>query len=311
MEYDRTDKIKVVIVCGPTGIGKTSSAIEVSKALNGEIINADSMQIYRYMDIGTAKPTPEEQAEVRHHLIDIVDPDEHFDAKMYSENALETIQKLHQRGIVPFVVGGAGLYIKALAHGLFESEAVDTSYRKILKALAKEFGGQFLHDKLGTCDPEAAEKLHPNDVYRIIRALEVYKTTGKSITRLQQDHGFSRTHCQFLKIGLNLDRKILYERIDRRVDIMIENGLLEETRRLLEKGYAPELKSMQSIGYRHMTAFIQQELSWAEAVRTLKRDTRRYAKRQMTWFQSDKEITWVSPHHLDVICDHVVKFFHK
>ncbi len=288
-------KPKVIIICGPTGIGKTSTAIEIAKANHGEIIGADSMQIYRYMDIGTAKPTAEERKQVAHHMIDIVDPDEHFDAVQYAKMAHDAVLQLHGKGIAAFVVGGTGLYIKALLHGLFESQPIDARIRKRLKEQAAEQGSDFLYDRLKHLDPETAERLHPNDTYRIIRALETVEATGKPISKYHQNHQFSEKPLAVLKIGLIMDREMLYERINQRVDAMIAAGFVDEVKNLLNMGYPAELKSMQSIGYRHMVDYIEGRLSWEDCVRTLKRDHRRYAKRQLTWFGGDTEIIWKEP----------------
>lgn len=302
------EKPKIVIICGPTGIGKTSVAIDIASAVNGEIISADSMQIYRYMDIGTAKPTPEEQSRVRHHLIDIIDPDENFNAAQFSEKAHEKIAELCNGGILPLVVGGTGLYIKAAVHGLFDAEVVNLDLRKRLKKEADISGSCLLHKRLAACDPDAADRIHPNDTYRIIRALEMVETTGKTISEHQVDHGFKDKRYRVLKIGLSMERKKLYKRIDQRVDIMIEKGLVDEIKGLLTQGYSENLKSMQSIGYRHMIDLINKRLSWDETLRILKRDTRRYAKRQMTWFNADPEIVWLQPDHTEDIILQVKDF---
>lgn len=302
------EKPKIVIICGPTGIGKTSVAIDIASAVTGEIISADSMQIYRYMDIGTAKPTPQEQSRVHHHMIDIVDPDENFDAAKFSKRAHEKIVKLHNGGIVPIVAGGTGLYIKAAVYGLFDAEAVNLDIRKRLKKESSISASGTLHKRLAACDPDAADKIHPNDTYRIIRALEMVEATGKTISEHQVDHGFMDKRYRLIKIGLSMERKALYKRIDQRVDIMIEKGLVDEVKGLLNRGYPENLKSMQSIGYRHIVDFIKKRLSWDETVRTLKRDTRRYAKRQMTWFNADPEIVWTEPDHAEDIILQVKDF---
>jgi len=302
------EKPKIVIICGPTGIGKTSVAIDIASAVTGEIISADSMQIYRYMDIGTAKPTPEEQSRVRHHIIDIVDPDENFDAAKFSKKAHEKIVELYNGGIVPLVAGGTGLYIKAAVYGLFDAEAVKVDIRKRLKKESSISGSGTLHKRLAACDPDAADKIHPNDTYRIIRALEMVEATGKTISEHQVDHGFMDKRYRVIKIGLSMERKALYKRIDQRVDLMIEKGLVGEVKGLLNRGYSENLKSMQSIGYRHIVDFIKKRLSWDETVRTLKRDTRRYAKRQMTWFNADPEIVWLQPDHMEHIKLRVEEF---
>jgi tRNA dimethylallyltransferase len=291
----KPDKAKVIVICGPTGIGKTAVGIRLSEKFGGEIIGADSMQIYRYMDIGTAKPTTEEQRRIVHHMIDIVDPAEDFDAAQFAKMARDKVRQCHQSGLTPFVVGGTGLYIKALLQGLFHSNPVDPVIRERLLKEASENGSRSLHDRLKQVDPDAAERLHPNDAYRIIRALETIESSGRSISAHQQDHRFEDEPFNALKIGLQMDRQALYDRIDRRVDLMIEAGLVDEVKKLLELGYSADLKSMQSIGYRHMADYIQGQLTWDEAVRTLKRDTRRFAKRQFTWFGADRQIQWYEP----------------
>ena len=257
------------------------------------------MQLYRHMDIGTAKPTPGEQAAVTHHMVDIVDPDDHFDAEMYAGMAYTTVLTLTGKGILPFIVGGTGLYIKALIHGLFESLKIDTGIRKRLKKEAEARGGPHLHARLKTVDPAAAARIHANDTYRIVRALEIYETTGRRMSDTQQLHQFKPQRLQAIKIGLHMEREELYQRIDQRVDLMVNRGLLAEVKSLLEAGYSPELKSMKALGYRHMAAFLSKAVDWDEAVRTLKRDTRHYAKRQMTWFKADPEIVWLGLDGMD------------
>ncbi len=297
-----------VVVCGPTGIGKTSFAIELARQFRGEIIGADSMQLYRHMDIGTAKPTPGEQAAVKHHMVDVVDPDDHFDAEMFADMAYSKVVALTGKGILPFIVGGTGLYIKALIHGLFESQKIDASVRQRLKKEAKEQGGLQLHARLKAIDPAAADRIHANDTYRIVRALEIYETTGRPMSDTQQQHRFEPQRLRVIKIGLHMDRESLYQRIDQRVDIMLGQGLLSEVKDLLEKGYSPELKSMKSLGYRHMAAFLKNEVDWDETVRILKRDHRHYAKRQMTWFKADPGIVWLGPDNLEEAASMVAAF---
>ena len=303
-----TEKPKIVVICGPTGIGKTAVGIELAEKLGGEIINADSMQIYRYMDIGTAKPTAAEQGRVRHHMIDIVDPDEDFDAVGFARMAREKVTQLHQKGVCPVVAGGTGLYIKALLQGLFHSNPVDPEIRNRLNQEAAESGSSHLHERLQQVDPDTADRLHPNDTYRIIRALETIESTGRSISEHHQDHGFKDEPFNALKIGLQMDRRMLYDRIDRRVDLMIEAGLAEEVKSLLDRGYAGDLKSMQSIGYRHMVDVLNGRVPWEECIRTLKRDTRRFAKRQFTWFGADPTIAWYQPGELKLITRLVLDF---
>ncbi len=294
-------KPPLIVVCGATGIGKTSTAIELARTFGGEIVGADSMQIYRYMDIGTAKPTPAERRAVPHHLVDIIEPDEPFDAARYAEAARRVVGNLHKTGILPFVVGGTGLYIKALTQGIFQARPAAAGVRDRLRAECEALGASALHERLRRVDPAAAGRLHPNDAYRILRALEICETTGKPMSAHHAEHRFAESPYSVLKIGLEMDRAALYDRINRRVEMMLEAGLLKEVQRLLEMGYDPELKPMQSIGYRHMVDYLQGRLSWEEAVRTLKRDTRRYAKRQFTWFRKDTAVNWFSQEAVDAI----------
>jgi tRNA dimethylallyltransferase len=291
-------KPPVIVICGPTAIGKTSVGIHIARALGAEIISADSMQVYRHMDIGTAKPTAAEQAAVRHHLIDVVDPDEPFDAATYVSLGRQSAKEITRKGKLPLVVGGTGLYIKALLYGLFRSEAFDPGVRARLRTEAEEKGSEALHARLVQRDPKTADRLHPHDAVRILRALEVLEVTGRPISDLQREHCFQDAPFRTLTIGLSLDRQTLYERIDRRVEAMLAAGLEDEVRALLAKGYSATLKPMQSIGYSHMAAYISGALSREECLRTLKRDTRRFAKRQLTWFRSYSEIRWVSPESL-------------
>ncbi len=284
---------KIVIICGPTGIGKTSFAIKLARFFNGEIISADSMQIYKHMNIGTAKPDAEELKLATHHLIDFLDPKESFDAGLYMKAADQSIQKIINTGKIPIVAGGTGLYIRALLYGLFR---VKPASQDVLKQLNRKLNGKgtlFLYKKLVKCDPEAAKTIHPNDAFRIIRALEFYKTNQQKISKRKTDHNFKKNRYDYIKIGLYEEREKLYERINKRVDIMLSQGLLKEVVNLVESGYSLSLKPMQSIGYKHMGMFIKNEVGWEEAVRLLKRDTRRYAKRQFTWFNKERDIYWV------------------
>jgi tRNA dimethylallyltransferase len=303
-----SDKPKVIIICGPTGIGKTTVGIKLAEKFGGEIVGADSMQIYRHMDIGTAKPTLEERRKVSHHMVDIVDPDEDFDAVQFSERARATIAELNRQGRLSFVVGGTGLYIKALLHGFFQSEPVDPKIRNRLKQELEQSGSSFLYERLVQVDPDTAGRLHPNDSYRIVRALETIASSGKSISKHHLDHGFDEDPFNALRIGLRIDRAKLYARIDQRVDAMIQAGLIEEVKKLLAMGYSAELKPMQSIGYRHVIGFLEGSLPWEECLRTLKRDTRRFSKRQFTWFGADPQIIWCEPDQLDQIIEAVERF---
>jgi len=282
----------MVILLGPTGVGKSKSAIALAEQLEGEIINADSMQVYRFMDIGTAKPTSEEQRRVKHHLIDLVNPDQPFNAALYRTLGRRAADQLHQEGRPVFVTGGTGLYIRALTQGLFRSPPVDPGVRKRLKHEAEERGKGFLFERLKEVDPKTSQHIHPHDLFRVIRALEVFESTGTPLSFFHEQHRFGERPYLTLKVGLETDRKELYYRIDERVDRMIERGLLEEVRGLLRMGYGPELKPMRSLGYKQMVQFLFNQIGWEEAVRQMKRDTRHYARRQWTWFKADPEVHW-------------------
>jgi tRNA dimethylallyltransferase len=276
-------------------VGKTGFAIRLAQHIGGEIVGADSMQIYRGMDIGTAKPSAEEQAAVIHHMVDVVDPGEDFDAAEYGRRAEKCVTALISDGKTPLVVGGTGLYIKALIYGLAGAAASDSQVHDRLAAELARTSHRSMHQRLSRVDPQSARRIHPNDTFRILRALEVYHLTGRPLTMHHASHGFARARFDTLRIGLTLPRPELYARIDRRVDAMLAQGLVDEVRALIAKGVDPRLKSMQSLGYRHMTDYLQGRLEWDEAVRTLKRDHRRYAKRQMTWFGADNIVLWLQP----------------
>jgi tRNA dimethylallyltransferase len=303
-----SEKPALVIISGPTGVGKTEAAIAAAEPLGAEIISADAMQVYKCMDIGTAKPTLEQQQRVRHHLIDVVDPDEPFSAALFKEMAGARIQDLHREKCPVFVVGGTGLYIKALTRGLFPTGGQDSAIREKLREEVEASGLEALYQRLRMVDPEAAQRIHPNDTYRIIRALEVHQATGQPISRHQRHHGFQDVGYRTLSIGLTLDRTILYDRIDRRVDVMLASGFLEEVQGLLDQGYASTLKSMRSIGYRHVADYLEGRVSWNETLSLFKRDTRHYAKRQLTWFKADPDIEWLEPNRRDELREKIDLF---
>ncbi|MDX9786887.1 MAG: tRNA (adenosine(37)-N6)-dimethylallyltransferase MiaA [Desulfobacterales bacterium] len=311
MTHHTLFKQKIIIIVGPTAVGKTRTAIDLALTFSGEIINADAMQIYRRMNIGSAKPTFEETTQIPHHGIDIIDPDEPFDAARFEQSARHDIDALLQRGVLPFVVGGTGLYIRALLYGLCDAISASPELRANLQAEADQKGTAALYDRLSTVDPESAAKIHPNDKIRIIRALEVFLLTGTRLSRHHQAHQFKQSAFDFLKIGLHLDRETLYDRINRRTDAMISAGLEAEVRSLLASGYASSLNAMQSIGYRHVVDFLEGRLDWQEAVRTMKRDTRRYAKRQMTWFMKEPDICWKRPDEIAAMRDLIRAFIHQ
>jgi tRNA dimethylallyltransferase len=287
-----SDRPQVVILVGPTGVGKSKLAIGCAEELGGEIVSADSMQVYRYMDIGTAKPTLDDQKRVRHHLIDLVTPDQPFHAALYRTLGRKTIDQLFESKKPIWVVGGTGLYVKTLTQGVFSSPKIDPHIREHLKAEAKQKGGGALFERLKRVDPQTAVSLHPNDLFRIIRALEVFDSTGVPISFYREQHGFGERPYATLKIGLEMERETLYRRIEERVDQMVERGFLEEVARLIEMGYGRELKPMQSLGYKEMVQFLSKEIGWDEAVGQMKSDTRHYAKRQWTWFKADPEVRW-------------------
>lgn len=290
----KTQKPLLIIIAGPTGVGKTDVAIRLAAERCGEIISADSMQVYRFMDIGTAKPTCEQRSMVRHHLIDIVNPDQPFNASLFIRHAEDVIAGLHNRQTPIFVVGGTGLYIRALLGGLFEGPGADETLRSYFKDIAEKQGKERLHELLRSKDEKAAGAIDPRDVSRMVRALEVIELTGVSIVDMQRDHRFRDMKYRSIKLGIRMDRERLYERIDLRVDRMLEEGFTAEVKALHERGYAPDLKPLQSLGYKHMGSHLRGGCSFDEAVRLMKRDTRHYAKRQMTWFAADGEMEWFS-----------------
>jgi tRNA dimethylallyltransferase len=288
-------KPKLVIVVGPTAAGKSELVLELAPWLNAEVINADSQQVYRQMDIGTAKPSKAERAKVPHHVIDVVDPDDEFNVARYRELALASAQDIQSRGKLAIVSGGTGLYIRALTRGLFVGPAQDVGIRKTLNAEAEKNGLRSLYQRLARVDASATSWVHPHDRQRIIRALEVYQLTGKPISEWQKEHGFRESAFSILKIGLARQREELYDRIHQRCDQMIEAGLVHEVKSLFEKGYTSDLNSLCSVGYRHIGGFLMGRMSFEEALHLMKRDTRRLAKRQLTWFHRDEEIHWLHP----------------
>lgn len=290
----------LIILTGPTAVGKTALSIGLAKAVDGEIISADSMQVYRKMNIGTAKIEPEEMQGVRHHLIDILDPAEEFNVVLFKKYALRAMEDIYSRGKIPIIVGGTGFYIQALLYDIdFEENDNDMSYRKKLQNLADTHGKIFLHDMLAEVDPESAEKIHENNVKRVIRALEFYKKTGMKISEHNETESQKKSPYNFEYFVLNDDRQKLYDRIDRRIDIMLEAGLLDEVKLLVSEGYSRELVSMQGLGYKEIIDYIQGRCTLDEAVYTLKRDTRHFAKRQITWFKREKHVTWVDKSEYD------------
>ncbi len=284
---------KLLAIVGPTGVGKSDFGVELALRYDGEVISADSMQVYRGMDIGTAKLSPEEMRGVPHHLVDVVDPDQEFSVAEYQKYAEAAIDAILARGCLPVVVGGTGLYIRTLLEDmLFPDPGADWELRRELQQEAARHGNQYLHRRLAGVDPEAAAKLHPNDLRRVIRALEVYTRTGTPISALQAASRNKPPRYDLLIIGLTCDRQELYRRIDLRVDRMIAAGLVDEVRALLER-YPPGLTAMQALGYKEIQGYLAGRYTFDEAIEILKRETRRYAKRQYTWFRRDKRVIWV------------------
>lgn len=282
-------KEKVLVILGPTATGKSHCAIEIAKKYNGEIISGDSMLVYKGMDIGTAKPTAEELALVPHHLVDILPPDASFSVVDFKQQAERLITEITARGHLPIIAGGTGLYIKALLEGYAFNEAEeDSELRRALEREAQEKGVQVLHDRLRELAPQEAERIHPHNVRRVIRALES-ALQGESINQ----YGAAEMPYNALVIGLNMERQALYARINKRVDLMLEAGLEEEVRRLLEQGVHPDCQSMQSIGYRQMVWYIDAGMPYADAVEKLKQATRNFAKRQLTWYKKMPYIHWL------------------
>jgi len=288
-------KPKLIIIAGPTATGKTSLAVELAQEFNGEIINADSMQVYRYMDIGTAKPNITERRGIVHHLIDVADPDDDFNAAKYRELAVPLIGEIVNREKTCFLVGGTGLYIKTLLGGLMDCPRPDPEIREKLVDECRRKGAPFMHKRLGLLDPDSAARIHPNDRTRVIRALEIISLTKRPHSSMIMEHGFKERPYLTLKICLHMERNRLYERINERSRRMVEAGLIDETKGLLERGYSPELKSMNSLGYRHAVSFLRREYTLEEMISKLTQDTRRYAKRQMTWFRADRDMIPLEP----------------
>jgi len=286
----------LVVITGPTAVGKTDISIDVARQLDGEIVSCDSIQVYKYMDIGTAKPGVLERETVPHHLIDVVAPDEDFNVARFQELAEAAISDIASRGRIPVLVGGTGLYIKAVVDGfLFPWEGASPGIRESLEEEAAQKGQDVLYARLEEVDAEAAKKIHPNDTRRVIRALEVYVTTGRPISELWRE-GRRKKRARLdrlVMVGLVRKRSELYERIDARCDKMIELGLVEETKELLEQGYSRTLTSGQALGYKEIVRYLKGECSIEEAVELIKRDTRRYAKRQLTWFRADPRMEWL------------------
>lgn len=305
----------VVVLLGPTAIGKTELSLQLAEEFNGEIIGVDSMQIYKFMDVGTAKPTQDERARVKHHLVDFVDPAEDYSVSRFIEDAQQATFGIRESGKIPFMVGGTGLYFRGYFEGMFELPAISAEVRLLLEEEWQQNGSEELYYELQLCDPDSAKRIHPNDKMRLIRALEIYRSTGKTWSKLITEHqeqirSTGKSPGQLpLKIGLMRDRQELYDRINLRVELMVEQGIVNEVEKLLAKGYNSTLKSMQSLGYRHILNYLDNSWTWEKSLELLARDTRRYAKRQLTWFKKDKDILWYSPARKSEIFSKVREYF--
>lgn len=284
-----------VILTGPTAVGKTEISLKIAEEIGGEIISADSMQVYRYMDIGSAKISKELRKGIPHHLIDVLDPKEEFNVYRFQQMAREALEGIYQRGNIPIIVGGTGFYIQALLYDVdFESEDEEDEIRLHLTTLAREQGNAYLHEKLKQVDPESAAEIHPNNVKRVIRALEFYERNHFPISEHNKTQRQKQSQYNFCYFVLNDDRAKLYERIDRRVDQMLAEGLLDEVRRLKDMGCDKNMVSMQGLGYQELLSYLLGEIDYERAVYLIKRDSRRFAKRQLTWFRREREVEWVN-----------------
>ncbi len=289
-----TGSAPLVVVVGPTAVGKSQVAVHLAKALDTEVLTADSRQVYRGMDIGTDKPSVGQREGIPHGLIDLVDPDEPFNVGMYRRLALTEVDRVHRSGRVPLVVGGTGLYVRGLLHGLWDGPSADRHLRGRLMEEARQRGSGYLHRELTRVDPELAGRLHPHDEVKIIRGLEVYHLLGRPLSDMHREHAFQENPFSPLVIGLTRERGELYRRIDERVEVELAKGLVGETRELLARGYGRQLASMKGLGYRQMAGYLAGEYEYEEAVRRLTRDTRRFAKRQMTWFRKEPSVVWLT-----------------
>ena len=288
-------KKPLIVLTGPTAAGKTELSIALAKKLNGAIISADSMQVYKYMNIGSAKIRPEEMQGIRHYLVDVLDPREEFHVARFQQMAKEALEEIYRNGQLPIVVGGTGFYIQALLKDIdFDESSGELPCRKELEETARREGGAVLYERLKQVDPESAEEIHPNNVKRVIRALEFYQETGQPISLHNKEQKEKQPPYTYAYFVLNDDRARLYERIDRRVDRMVEQGLVEEVRWLKEHGYDRSLVSMQGLGYKELFPYLDGTCSLEEAVEIIKRDTRHFAKRQITWFKREPDVIWLN-----------------
>ena len=287
------EKPKVIVICGPTASGKTALSIALAKKIGGEIVSADSMQIYKDMDIGSAKPTKEEMQGIKHYMLDFVSPKERYSVAEYKKQAERAIQEILQKGKTPIIVGGTGLYVNSLIYGIeYQDTKIDEEYREKLEKIAVEEGLQKLYEQAKEIDPQAMETISPNDRKRIIRVLEIYHETGKTKTQQEIESRKNEVKYDYKVFAITMERSILYERINKRVDIMVEQGLIQEVQNLIQK-YDQYPTAMQALGYKEIKQYLEGNTSKEEAIETIKQETRRYAKRQLTWFRKNKETIWL------------------
>ena len=305
-------KRPMIILAGPTAVGKTAASIRLAKAVGGEIISADSMQVYRHMDIGSAKIRPEEMEGVPHYLVDVLEPEEDFNVVRFQQMAKAAAEEIYSRGRIPIAAGGTGFYIQALLYDIdFKENDGDSSFRRELEKTAEEKGGEYLHALLQEADPEAALQIHPHNIKRMIRALEFHHQTGGKISEHNETEREKESPYNFAYFVLTDDRSRLYDRIDRRVDLMMEEGLLDEVRFLKERGVRRDSTAMQGLGYKELYAFLDGEYPLEEAVRIIKRDTRHFAKRQLTWFKRERDVIWADKSVIGQDDDAVIDFILK
>lgn len=311
------NKKPLVIITGPTGVGKTDISIDIAKKINGEIISADSIQIYKYMDIGSAKITKEEMDGIKHYLVDELNPDEEFNVYMFKTMSKRAMEEIYAKGKIPIIVGGTGFYIQSILYDIefSDEEEKDDSIRKKYEQLAKEKGNLYVHKLLEEVDKESADSIHENNLKRVIRALEYYEVNHEKISVHNVREASKESPYNFVYFVLNRQRDVLYERIDKRVDMMIEQGLVNEVKNLLTLGYMPDLVSMQGLGYKEIVAYLNGEYTLDEAVEIIKRDTRHFAKRQLTWFRREKEVTFMNyeeyGNNKELVSNAMIDIMHK
>ena len=299
------NKPKVIVICGPTASGKTALSIELAKKINGEIISSDSMQIYKNMDIGTAKPSKEEMQGIQHYLLDFVEPNQRYSVAEFKKDAEKAIEEILSKGKTPIIVGGTGLYVDSLIYGIeYQDIKLDEGYRNELEQRVNSEGLSKIYEEAKKIDPQAMEKISPNDKKRILRVLEIYKSTGKNKTEQEIESRKKDVKYDYKVFAINWERELLYERINKRVDIMIEQGLVQEVENLLQQ-YQEFPTAMQGLGYKEVVEYLKGEITYEEMIEKIKMETRRYAKRQITWFKKNKQTIWIGPHDLQKILDEI------